>query len=289
MEKRVRQLAGEAQEAFEVARRLLVESASDRDQPTPVLDAEEKRSTLDQRRLSGHHDADDVEAAVALEQARRVGEVAADGGLLGRGEAEVAQPTWRPRAAARGVEHQVGGERRGRPRGVLDAYRGDPPVVDLEPGDADSGTHLDAGYPLEPAAQRPFEQHPALAVDVDAEIARLGLKEGAVVRAPVGQVGNQVPSDATDARAASPEIVGETREEARQDALTRDQQPVRMTGLRRRRPHREGVADGVALEHHDFAKVVGEHSRRRQTGDAAADHHRSIREGFSHHARVSHA
>jgi hypothetical protein len=115
------------------------------------------------------------------------------------------------------------------------------------------------------------------------------LKEGAVVRAAVGQVGNQVPSDATDARAAGPEIVGETREEARQDALTRDQQPVRMTGLRRGRSHREGVADGVALEHQDFAEVIGEHSRRRQTGDAAADHYRSIRQLLGHRLLASHS
>ncbi len=67
---------------------------------------------------------------------------------------------------------------------------------DLEPDHADAGPHFDAGDALEPAAERAFEQHPALAVDVDAEIARLGLEEGAVVRAPVGHVGNQVPPDA---------------------------------------------------------------------------------------------
>ena len=59
--------------------------------------------------------------------------------------------------------------------------------------------------------------------------------------------------------------------------LAGDEQPVSVTRLRRRRTDGERIVDHVALEHHHFRAVIGEHPRRREPRDAAPDHHRAFR------------
>ena len=234
--------------------------------------------------VSGHLDGQvAVERRLVAQPVVPAGEGQPDRNPLLRGPVVpvLGQPVGRGRATTAGVDHQVGLDQFDAATGApgSDPHPADPadiPVgggVDLQPENLGV-----LGHPYVRQGPHPGRQ---LIVE-DRAVPRHAERPGADRLQPL--IADVVPqgTDVGDRAAGGDRVLGQAREQLRQDLLAASQHQLGMPGGR---PGHRATAQGGPIDDEHVGEGLGEHPCRQQPGHAAAEHHRTVSHASSGHGR----
>lgn len=263
-----------------LGRRPMVAIAAERQQPFVVLLGKQRHTArkvgarADHGELVRRHDTGHPVGA------GRVGDIDSKAGLLRALVAQLLEPGRDPRRAPGRRDDQFRGQIPLRARGIANPNSADPLAVrgGAQPARLAARSQLDVGEAPHPAPHVALDERPA----------------GGDPYRPERRASQFVPgvgaAEIVDRREGGgpvlDHLVADSRKKLLDDLLAAHQQSVRLAALRHGTAALGARRQLVAVDHRDLLEGVGEHARREQAGDAAADHYRPFADP-SHESDVS--